>query len=198
MRRLRSKVLTSALALLASTVGTAVTCAQGAAPPPAQAEGRAWDRGSGQPVSVKPSPPPMVQQIGAAALAMQLRRREIRTALFDVREEREYAVSHLAGAIRIDPAMPATDFLTRYGARLAGASAVFYCTIGGRSGTFLETVEDGAKQVGARSTLTLQGGIIAWANAGLPLTNDKSCTRKVHPFSRELASRLNNPAKVRY
>ncbi|MEM7429740.1 MAG: rhodanese-like domain-containing protein, partial [Pseudomonadota bacterium] len=53
--------------------------------------------------------------------------------IFDVREEDEYAVSHLPGAIRITPGMNARSFLKRFGTQASGKRVIFYCSVGVRS-----------------------------------------------------------------
>ena len=49
--------------------------------------------------------------------------------LFDVREEDEFNVSHIPGAIRISPSTWGWTFLREWGAKVKGRSVVFYCSV---------------------------------------------------------------------
>ena len=48
-------------------------------------------------------------------------------AIFDVREEAEYEVSHISNAIRIDPNINKKSFLDLYSEKLKSKTVVFYC-----------------------------------------------------------------------
>ena len=52
--------------------------------------------------------------------------------LFDVREQDEFAVSHLPGAIRLAPDVSVKQFIQDYGARLDSVTPIFYCSVGRR------------------------------------------------------------------
>jgi len=113
--------------------------------------------------------------------------------LADVRTPREWAASHLPGAIRVAPgarSVPpelaeALETLAVHRAKLAAASStplgpglVTYCTVGWRSGGFAGAVRDRVDG-GVRN---LEGGILAWANAGGRLVDpDGRRVRRVHP-----------------
>jgi rhodanese-related sulfurtransferase len=94
--------------------------------------------------------------------------------LLDARSEEEFAVSHIAGALRVEPgakgeALPA----------LAGdARVVVYCSVGYRSAAV-------ARRLGKRGrtrVYNLEGGIFAWANEGRPLRRDAEPVHVVHPY----------------
>ncbi|MEM6492484.1 MAG: rhodanese-like domain-containing protein, partial [Pseudomonadota bacterium] len=53
--------------------------------------------------------------------------------LFDVREDDEYAVSRLPGALRLDPDADVDAFMAQYGALIGGRDVIFYCSVGVRS-----------------------------------------------------------------
>ena len=57
--------------------------------------------------------------------------------VFDVREVDEFAVSHINGAIRVDPDIELAEFENKYAVQLAGKTAVFYCSVGRRSSDLL-------------------------------------------------------------
>ncbi|MCU0888633.1 MAG: rhodanese-like domain-containing protein [Rubritepida sp.] len=98
--------------------------------------------------------------------------------LFDVREEDEFAMSHLPGAIRLAPRLSATEFLAAHGARTGGAQVVFYCAVGWRSGKMLERVQAIVARARPAEMYNLRGGLFRWRAEGLPLEGGA----EVHPF----------------
>ena len=105
--------------------------------------------------------------------------------LLDVRSEEEFGTSHLPGAIRIDYRRP----LSRGQAVVDPARpVVVYCSAGYRSSVVARKL----RQAGFAEVLNLEGGIFAWANAGLPLERDGRPASAVHPCLR-LFSRMVRP-----
>ncbi len=96
--------------------------------------------------------------------------------LLDVREEREFVVSHLRGAIRAEK--DAAGQLQRLGADKA-TSIVVYCSVGYRSSVLAEKLHE----AGFVNVKNLEGSIFAWANSGRPLVNAYGSTDGVHPFN---------------
>lgn len=98
--------------------------------------------------------------------------------LLDVRSPREYAVSHLPGARRVDPdARPAE--VDRVLAGHAG-QVVVYCSVGWRSSALAQRL----RKAGRTNVANLEGSIFAWANEDRPLEADGKPTRKVHPYNK--------------
>ncbi|MEX1118474.1 MAG: rhodanese-like domain-containing protein [Terrimicrobiaceae bacterium] len=95
--------------------------------------------------------------------------------LMDVRAEKEYAVSHLAKAIRAgkDPA----EQLIELGIS-KNSSIVVYCSVGYRSSLLAQKL----RESGFLNVRNLEGSIFAWANEGRPLVNANGPTTGVHPF----------------
>lgn len=84
--------------------------------------------------------------------------------IVDVRTPDEFAAGHLAGAIEIDLNGP--SFATEV-AKLDRNGVYFvYCHSGHRSATAVAYLQ----QAGFTSIYELQGGIVAWQRAGLPVT----------------------------
>ncbi len=96
--------------------------------------------------------------------------------LLDVREENEFAVSHLAEAVRAasDPVAQ----LGKLGAK-SDTPVVVYCSVGYRSCVLAEKLQ----AAGFRNVRNLEGSIFAWANEGRPLVNARGETAGVHPFN---------------
>lgn len=102
--------------------------------------------------------------------------------LFDVREEEEFAVSHLDGAIRVSPGIWRSTFLSRYRETLAGKTVVFYCSVGVRSSSLAESVKGDLLASGIKEVANLEGGIFAWHNQSRPLVDGQGRTEFVHPY----------------
>lgn len=91
---------------------------------------------------------------------------EKNVALIDVRTPEEYAESHLAGAVNIDATAP--DFLANVEAQVGkDRPLAIYCRSGRRSAEAAESLRKAGYCVA-----DLKGGILAWEEAGLPVTND--------------------------
>lgn len=94
--------------------------------------------------------------------------------LLDTRTEAEFAVSHLRGAIRLDPRRPLLAQVGDRGAR----PIVVYCSVGYRSAIVARSLA----VVGVRRVQNLDGGIFAWANEGRPVFRNGQQVREVHPY----------------
>ncbi len=104
--------------------------------------------------------------------------------VFDVRESKEYSVSHLEGAIRVDPDISVEDFEQNFAATLNGKTAVFYCSVGRRSSKLAARVDDVVDQHGATAAYNLTGGVFRWRNEQRPLmSRTDQTTDKIHPYN---------------
>jgi rhodanese-related sulfurtransferase len=117
--------------------------------------------------------------------------------VFDVRTFAEYAVSHLPGAISVDPDMTAAAFLSRYGGAVKGKATVFYCSVGVRSSRLAERVAQGLKARGATAVHDLAGGIFAWHGKGRVLVDAEGPTGFVHPYDASWGRLLARPELAR-
>jgi len=107
-----------------------------------------------------------------------------RFLLFDVRTPQEYEVSHLASAIRVDPDLPAEEFIKQYGDSLPGKCVVFYCSVGYRSAQLLQRLQKVLQAARVHSAANLRGGIFRWHNEGNPVVNATGPVQAVHPYNR--------------
>lgn len=123
-----------------------------------------------------------VPQISTADFAAA--RADSATALlvFDTRDPDEFAVSHLPGAIPVDPDIDGETFLAQFGDSLDGRRVVFYCSVGWRSSAVLSRVVEGARERGALSLANLRGGLFQWYNEGRPVVDAAGETDAIHPF----------------
>ena len=103
--------------------------------------------------------------------------------LFDVREQKEFDVSHLEGAIQVDPNMTPQEFEELFANQIEGKTLVFYCSVGRRSSKLLSEVTEIVEENGANSSYNLVGGVFHWSNQERPLVNEAQPTAKVHPYN---------------
>ena len=120
---------------------------------------------------------PSVRQLPTAQLGAWLAdKSRPQPLLLDVRDEAEFAVSHLAGARRV-------DFGSRAQESLAGVPPeqpiVCYCAAGFRSSAMARRLA----RAGYTEIFNLEGSIFDWASEGRPLVREGGVTREVHPFN---------------
>ena len=94
--------------------------------------------------------------------------------LLDVRSDEEFAVSHLLGAIRIEPGRQTFESLPIEESR----PVVVYCSVGYRSAAII----DALRASGIEDVHNLRGGVFTWANEGRPLFRDGVPASRVHPY----------------
>ncbi len=97
--------------------------------------------------------------------------------IVDARSKEEFAVSHLASARRVDPESAAPAALSALDPE---RPIVVYCSAGYRGATLARRLQNAGRQ----DVSNLEGGIFAWANAGLPIERAGQPTQRVHPYSR--------------
>lgn len=110
--------------------------------------------------------------------------------LLDTREQAEYEVSALNGAVNV-------GFLFFSKSKIDEVKKtdliVVYCTIGARS----ETIGEKIKKAGFTNVYNLYGGIIQWKNLGYPVYQNSKQTEEVHAYSKKWGVWLTN-GKARY
>ena len=130
---------------------------------------------------------PDVQHIDNESLnEMLLRNSDTVTSLviFDVREEAEYAVSHISNAVRVAPDIDKKSFMALYASGLKNKTVVFYCSVGRRSSDLAETVGQDLRQAGAGDVVNLEHGIFGWHNQSFLLESNNARTEYIHPYNR--------------
>lgn len=120
--------------------------------------------------------------------------------VFDVRERAEFDVSHIPGAVHVDPGITAADFMARYGELMEGRAVLMYCSVGVRSSILAARVRTEAIVRGASGVYNLRGGVFAWHNTGRYLKHPASRdeTSKVHPYSRSWSRYIDFDNHVSY
>lgn len=123
-----------------------------------------------------------IEHISTGALAERLAEGDD-IVLLDAREAGEYAVSHIAGAIRVDPNAAPADVAALVGAQADGAEIVVYCSVGWRSSVLADRAAEALYEAGAFSVANLRGGVFAWHNEARPLMSAGGApTEAVHPY----------------
>jgi rhodanese-related sulfurtransferase len=84
--------------------------------------------------------------------------------VLDVRTPEEFAEGHLEGAVLVDFYAP--DFAEQLAALDTEVPYLVYCRSGNRSEQALGVMEE----LGFTSVVDVDGGIVAWTDAGLPVT----------------------------
>jgi rhodanese-related sulfurtransferase len=85
--------------------------------------------------------------------------------ILDVRTPEEFAEGHIEGAVTVD--FYSDSFDAELAALDPDVPYVVYCQSGNRSGQTITKME----QIGFQSVEDIDGGVVAWAEAGLPLVN---------------------------
>jgi rhodanese-related sulfurtransferase len=123
-----------------------------------------------------------VKHITTDSLAARLENRaETPPILLDARTAVEYDISHIQGAIRVDPDNPQIDSL----GIPADSPIVAYCSVGYRSSAVARALQ----KRGYTNVANLEGSLFKWANEGRPLVRDTETrgesigTSDVHPYN---------------
>lgn len=108
------------------------------------------------------APPPAGVRLVSPETAFSLAG-ETDMMVIDVRTPAEFADGHLAGASLVD--FEAPDFRSRIGELDRDGRYVVYCRSGNRSGQAVAQMEE----LGFTDVADVDGGILAWESAGLPV-----------------------------
>ncbi|NOX44171.1 MAG: rhodanese-like domain-containing protein, partial [Caldiserica bacterium] len=98
-----------------------------------------------------------------ASLLLELHRADAALVLIDVRTPREFAEGHILGAVPLDLYSP--DFRARLASLPRDRAYLLYCRSGHRSAVAARVM----RELGFTLIFEIEGGILAWEEAGLPL-----------------------------
>ncbi|XP_072326083.1 uncharacterized protein YqhL-like [Scyliorhinus torazame] len=142
---------------------------------------------------------PLAENVSPDMVEQWMKENRERLLLLDVRSPAEYQVSHLQGAIRVDPETTNMGELVKtLGLEGGGAdpAVVCYCTVGFHASQLaqkLRNVPGGNTRETLHSSTSiynLEGGLLKWANDRKALVDSGlQPTRLVHP-STELWAQL--------
>jgi rhodanese-related sulfurtransferase len=102
----------------------------------------------------------------------------------DIREDKEYKVSHIPGAWTQD------EFENAHVA--SGTPVILYCSVGYRSGKYGEKLF----KMGVDNVYNLYGGIFNWTNEGHEMVDEKGPTDKVHTYNKKWGKWVTKGEKV--
>ena len=102
----------------------------------------------------------------------------------DIREDKEYNVSHIPGA------MTQEEF--ENAAVSADTPIILYCSVGYRSGKYGEKLVE----MGLDNVYNLYGGIFKWTNDGKELVDEKGTTERVHTYDKKWGKWVTKGEKV--
>ena len=117
---------------------------------------------------------PQVQNVSTAKLASWLVSELPPPVLIDVRQDEEYAVSHLPNARHLTTVEAIQQDIP------TDATIVLYCSVGYRSARLAEKLQ----AVGYKNVMNLDGSIFEWYNQGHPVVADSQPVQQVHPYNR--------------
>ncbi len=113
------------------------------------------------------------------------------TLLLDSREEEEYEISHIKGAVYVGyKQFNIADFIKNNPSKTD--IIVIYCSLGVRS----EIIGEKIKAAGYKNIKNLYGGIFEWKNKAYKVYNSNNQeTDSIHVFSKKWSKMLNNGIK---
>ncbi|XP_078404429.1 uncharacterized protein LOC144684481 [Cetorhinus maximus] len=134
-----------------------------------------------------------VQDLSSEAAEQLIVKNQNRILLLDVRSPPEYEISHLQGAVCIDPETANMDHLVK-DLGLADSTeiteVVCYCTVGYRSSRVAQKLleflaSDAGQHLRRRlKVYNLEGGLVKWANERKAIVDSENQpTSLVHPYN---------------
>ena len=106
--------------------------------------------------------------------------------ILDAREQEEYDVSHIPGALYFGYKKPQYNILENID---KDELIIIYCTIGYRS----EKLGQKLKKKGYKNVLNLYGSIFEWANHNYPLLDsNEQPTKQIHGFNKKWSKWVDN------
>ena len=118
--------------------------------------------------------------------------------VLDSREVDEFSVSHIKGAVRVDPSIWHSSFMSKFGKQAKGKTVVIYCSVGERSSKLAKYVQQALKKSGANAVYNLQGGIFKWHNDQRGLLDKTGNTKFVHPYNKHWGQLVQRDKLLRY
>ncbi len=119
---------------------------------------------------------PTVRWVGGADLVRWRTDPDLAPVVLDARTEDEFAVSHLEGALQIDPYKPSLRPLRGFS---KDTTMVVYSSVGYRGAR----VADFLARQGYTEVFNVEGGLFRWANEGRPIFRQDRPTAEVHPYN---------------
>lgn len=119
---------------------------------------------------------PDVEHLSTDSLAALVSADQRAVYIIDTRSRAEYDVSHIPGAIWIDPGARTFPELNQLDKK---TKIVAYCSVGYRSSKIARRLI----AAGHSDVANLDGSIFQWANEGRQLVDEEGATSTVHPYN---------------
>ncbi len=100
----------------------------------------------------------------------------------DVRENGEFAVSHIDGAVRVDPDISVSEFVEKIAKSATGRNVVLYCSVGVRSSKLAARANKALQSLSVKGVYNLEGGLFRWHNERRNLVDATGATERIHPY----------------
>ncbi|MGI9160455.1 MAG: rhodanese-like domain-containing protein [Saprospiraceae bacterium] len=111
------------------------------------------------------------------------------TFWLDAREQREYELSHIKGALHVGYESPDLQVLRQIP---KDARIIVYCSVGYRS----EKIAKRCQTAGFKQVYNLYGGIFEWVNQGNTVVNADGPTEQVHTYDKKWSLWLERGVRV--
>ena len=139
---------------------------------------------------------PDMSHISRADLEKELSSSDV--LILDTRPVKEYNVSHIEGALQVDPDITPDSFRSSYGQALKNKKIIVYCSVGQRSSILGNRLQSIALEAGAISIQNMEGGLFGWHNDNRPLVNASGKTSGIHPYNAYWGRLIENKNEIRY
>lgn len=122
--------------------------------------------------------------------------------LFDVRERDEFVISHIDGAIWVNPSMEVDEFIEKYSEQIVDKTLILYCSVGVRSSRLAEKLLKKVASPIITQVYNLENGLFGWHNESRPLIqkqdNSEKNTDYIHPYNFIWGRMINRKELKRY
>ena len=139
---------------------------------------------------------PNISHISRTELAKSLATDEL--FILDTRPQEEYEVSHIKGALQVNPDISPEAFKTQFGHAVKNKKVIVYCSVGHRSSNFGQRLQSTALSAGAISVQNMEGGLFGWHNDVRPVENAKGATTYIHPYNVRWGRLVKRKDDIRY
>lgn len=116
--------------------------------------------------------------------------------LLDVRTQAEFRVSHIAGAIRVDPQASTKSIAALIKEQGSPELVVLYCSVGYRSTRMANRLQKVLPPDSDVQLYNLSGGVFLWHNQNRPLEDGLGPTEYMHPYDAANAPLLKRKAYI--
>lgn len=118
--------------------------------------------------------------------------------IFDIREQDEFALSHIKNAIWVDPSIDSSGFYEQFNDQIEGKTLILYCSVGVRSSRLAKKLMAAETKNKPTQIYNLENGIFGWHNESRPLFQSNQPTDFVHPYNRIWGRMVNRKNLRRY